>query len=422
MPTFRDRWVPLTIVLVAVVFIGLLTLQPVANSITTAGWCVLCGPLGGTDAVLNVILFAPFGAALFLTTRRWLLTAAAGLIITILIEALQWRIIPGRDASLGDVIANTAGTALGTWLAVRAPGWIAASGPAARHLALRYAILLAALVGATAWALVPEAPTPWQQWVLQRAPRPHLDDFGGTIESIALNETPLPDYGLIYPERVADPAGSTRLVAVLSGAKPPTRRQAHILSIEHPQREGLYLAQWRDALVFRVHQHATRLRLRPTFVRLDGAFAPASALPVGGQTDTIEVQSSRRAVTLTRSSAGGQVAATVRRTVGLGWTLFVPWPAAVGPDWWPLNAAWLAILLLPIGFLAARERADGAAPDRKGPAGIWPLAVLLAGLLLAPMAAGLSQLAVAEWSGALLGLLLGASVARLTSRNAKIKS
>ena len=77
---------------------------------------MFCGDYGGVDFMLNVALFLPLGVGLALqrlqATRAWLMILAA----TVVIESLQFAIIPGRDASLGDVIANATGGAIGLWL------------------------------------------------------------------------------------------------------------------------------------------------------------------------------------------------------------------------------------------------------------------------------------------------------------------
>jgi glycopeptide antibiotics resistance protein len=71
------------------------------------------------ETVTNVLLFVPFGAALALSrlsTRRSIL---CGLVLSISIELAQLLVIPGRTASVDDVLLNTLGTALGCLLFLR---------------------------------------------------------------------------------------------------------------------------------------------------------------------------------------------------------------------------------------------------------------------------------------------------------------
>lgn len=78
-------------------------------------------PLGDfttVDAVENLVLFLPFGAALCL--RRWPLhtATATGLAFSVSIESAQ-LVIPGRTTSIDDVIFNALGTAVGWTIVAR---------------------------------------------------------------------------------------------------------------------------------------------------------------------------------------------------------------------------------------------------------------------------------------------------------------
>jgi glycopeptide antibiotics resistance protein len=62
----------------------------------------------------NIGMFIPVGVllALLLPTRRWWVPVLIGLGMTVTIETAQ-LFIPGRFSDLRDVVANTAGTAIG---------------------------------------------------------------------------------------------------------------------------------------------------------------------------------------------------------------------------------------------------------------------------------------------------------------------
>jgi glycopeptide antibiotics resistance protein len=70
------------------------------------------------NAVGNVLLFGPFGAALRLLGRRHGAATLAGLGLSAAIEVVQLA-IPGRTTSTADVIWNTLGAALGWTLVAR---------------------------------------------------------------------------------------------------------------------------------------------------------------------------------------------------------------------------------------------------------------------------------------------------------------
>jgi VanZ family protein len=96
------------------------------------------------DVVVNVAAYAPFGLLLSLTLARrlrhpelLLVVAAAGLLLSLSLETLQ-SLLPGRIASVVDLLANASGAALG-----------ALGGPWLRHppvkrqvMALRHALFL----------------------------------------------------------------------------------------------------------------------------------------------------------------------------------------------------------------------------------------------------------------------------------------
>src|SRR5512138_3613126 len=84
--------------------IAFVTLRPAEQFFTLPAYCVFCGTLGGVDFALNTALFVPLGLGLRRLTGSWRLSLVTGALITLLIESLQWRFIPGRDASLGDLI------------------------------------------------------------------------------------------------------------------------------------------------------------------------------------------------------------------------------------------------------------------------------------------------------------------------------
>jgi hypothetical protein len=113
------------IAILGLALIAALTLTPQPQNIEQAAqtplWCLRCGDLAGMDIVLNVMLFAPLGFGLRLAgwpRRRVLLAAFA---TTFCVELTQYFFIPGRDATLGDIVTNTTGGLVGLVLAERYP-------------------------------------------------------------------------------------------------------------------------------------------------------------------------------------------------------------------------------------------------------------------------------------------------------------
>ncbi len=130
-----------------------LPLALAAVFVTTAVPVELGGPVGwdrdpqAFDFVVNLLLYAPLGAAL--SRRRWPWAAGVALLLSLLIESTQMGSC-GRTASLWDVAANTGGALAAALLARRWPtiARLAATGVTVgrRGVALA-ALALVALVG-----------------------------------------------------------------------------------------------------------------------------------------------------------------------------------------------------------------------------------------------------------------------------------
>ena len=71
--------------------------------------CLICGENGGTDVILNLLLFMPFAIGLRLSGWSWKRVAVACAVLSFSVELCQYLGIPGRDASLSDLLTNTTG-------------------------------------------------------------------------------------------------------------------------------------------------------------------------------------------------------------------------------------------------------------------------------------------------------------------------
>ena len=177
--------------------IGWCTLQShpdAAAEIANLSWyCVICGDGGVADVVLNILLFLPLGVAL--AALRWPLvrTVLVVMAISTAIEVFQGAALIGRDASLSDVLSNSAGGLFG-WAGYS--GLLALARPS-RALARRgAAIVLAIMAGlwvATGAGLQPSLTEsyPWigQPMNAARGPQP----FPGTMQRAAIDGISIPN-------------------------------------------------------------------------------------------------------------------------------------------------------------------------------------------------------------------------------------
>lgn len=388
------------------VFIGSLTLFPHPEAVNevakTPWWCLLCGEYGTVDVLLNVLLFVPLGLGL-----RWsgLPRLRAQLIVcaaTITIELLQWRLIEGRDASLGDVLTNSLGGGLGILLADQWPRLVFPAPGAARELLLVMSAICVAVWSGTARALSPSFPP--TRWFSQLAPEEvYLDDFRGKVLSVAVNGLALRSSDEIADSRalrqsMLEDGVTVGATAVTDG---PTKFLASILSIfDNHQTEVLVLGQNGTDLVFRARLVARGLRLRSPGIRLAHLI---SVQP--GDTVRALVHLGEGHISI-RGQAGSRTASLdLRLSPSWGWAFLLPFEYALGKEAFLGTALWVAGLLLPLGYWGARS-APGIATT------LIPFAIAAICLAVVPLLTVLPVAHWSEWLAAAIGLVVGRILGR----------
>ncbi len=322
-----------------------------------------------------------------------------------LVEVLQMKAVPGRDASLSDLLTNTAGALLGVGLGSQWPALVFPS--------IRGSALLAGGWGG-AWLLAAWAtglglrPAPTRaDWYGQWAPElGQFDRFPGRLLEARTAGTPTPrgrhPDTQAWRQRLTQRNYDVAARALLGPA--PGRRIAPIVSVfDADQKEIVLLGQWGPDLVYRVRMGAARLRLRNPAVRLPGALgAPAeSEVRVEGRLDGPRF----RLDALTPTGANHLV---VPFSPQWTWALLLPYEYALGAEAGLLTSLWLFGLLLPLGWWAGRA----------GPLGVpGAAALVVAGIAGTRVILAFDPAPAGEWlaagSGALLGLALAAALRRL---------
>jgi hypothetical protein len=391
-------------------FIAALTLRPDPHAVLlvaeTPFTCLLCGSLGLMDVLLNILLFVPYGLGLRLSGLSRLRTMLIVMATTGAIELTQGLFLPGRDASLSDLLTNTAGGALGLLLAERWRLLLAPSPVVARRLAALAGIAWLLVQAVTAWSLAPSLPA--TEWWGQRTPElGQFDRFTGRLITAhvageSLPSTRLPNSAALRRALLEGPV--TVEATVEAGS--PTARVAPIASIfDQHQHEVLILGQEGRDLIFRLRLRASDLRLRSPAVRLPDALPAVPGDPV-----TLRAERGAQMVLLQSSHGGSHSSLAFALTPSLGWSLLMPWENyAWGPETKLLTALWLAGLLLPFGYWL--RLGWGRAPQA------WWLAALCAATIVAlglGVVAWLSGLVVpppGEWGAAALGIMAGTLLA-----------
>ncbi len=368
-----------------------LTLTPQATVLREADLpqisaCLVCGSRGTADAFLNLLLFLPFG--ILLRDRGWKLRHVAGLALALStsIETSQ-HFIPGRYSNLADMLWNTTGAWVGAALWSLRARWLPGAGRDAARLRA-FAVALPALATlAFGWLMKPVLPPEpyWGQWTPDLG---FMEPYRGQVLEARLDSMGVPPGRFppgAHPRRLL--SGDWRLDARIVKGPPPTRL-APILNIyDGKRREVTMLGAVGQELVFRERTLATRVRLDDPALRVPGMLA---GTPTG---DTVAVGVMRRGGSRCLSVGGSERCPEL--TPGRAWALLLPdsWSKGVRRS---LDAVWMLLLLLPVGFWSERKRDAVTSGVAAG---------LLIGLAVAATRIGLPPWM--EVGGAVLGVLVG---------------
>jgi hypothetical protein len=409
-----------TLVIVSAAAIAFATLTPYAGSPPPFDpLCVACGELGGVDVVLNVLLFLPLGAGLAIVGARPLRAIGWMFAASLTIELLQLFVISGRDPTIGDVLMNSIGGALGFALGAHLKLLLRPRGRTGIKLLLAWSIVWLAVQSVAAYSLVPALTRSQYYGQIAREVGEMLSAFPGEVLKPVVDSLRIPDRELPYTgvrALLLRPRGSLIQATVIPHGCPMTT--AGIVRIADADlREIVLLAQDKADLLFGVRSGAEVLRLRPMRYRLRHVFGPGSTCALVADTILLQARYTRTAV-FVRAAARGRIAEeTIAPSVSQGWRLFLPMQTYIdsGAQGAALSAMWLFILVLPAGYwgyFAARGIQLGNARANAA-AVVFVLAVLTITFVAVPGLFGLPLLRAWEWVAAIGGAAAGARGAML---------
>ena len=361
----------------------------------THGWsyALTSGDAALAELLANIILFIPLGISLTLAGVRPFGVVAIGALLSFCVEFWQqW--IPGRDPSVGDVVCNTIGTALGVLLVVAAATWLWAP-PRRSVWQARLTALIAVLVWYGTGVMLRQDFPPEPYRIVKN---PSIPFFGyweaqvlkvtkgvGTLEVVATTPSYLP-------------GRTTPLIAILAADD----ERVVLLSVDGPD---LTLRYDMPALHWTLEQPDLRLRdaMQP--------IAPHDTFTAATSHDATNI--CLRVNTTTRCNLG--------YTIGDGWKLVYypegrpPWQLAL------VNTLWMVGCVIGVGFWGARGAAAAKGGEGRrdeaaatGIVGLLSIGLVIAALLMVPLMTGLKPTPIYEWIGALGGLAVGQ---RLGSRS-----
>ena len=380
----------------ALLVIGVATLLPGDPQLVAASYCVICGDRGVADAILNVILFAPLGAALAFQRVRPGRIALSALAVSTMVELIQLY-IPGRDASAGDLLFNTLGAASGAAIPHFIRHWSTSLDKRPRLL-VAWLVTALAVVTAAGFLLLPGLPhnVYYGQWTPLFANR---EQYHGRVVSAHIGDLRVPNSQVSRSDelRARLRRGDELNVTAVSGPAPQSG--AFVFNIYDERRREILsiLADQRD-LVFRYRMHASVLKLdQPTF-RFRNALAGVGP----DQPWDVQLRLIHGGVCAER---GSEKACPLAANIARGWSVLLHLDT---PDWITdvIDVLWLLILFLPAGsYATSRHRA-------------W-LAIIAAagGLWLSNRALGIAALSPSAFAAVTAGVLLGAVIRRAARRD-----
>jgi hypothetical protein len=405
------------------VVIAYATLLPEPPADVGTVFCLLCGPLGGVSGILNVFLFAPLGLGLSLSgvsPKRAILGMCA---LSVLIETTQFFAITGRFATVGDVITNSVGGALGFAIGLYAPALLRPASRVAVNLSLAWASLWLAIQTISAFGF--SAAIPRSEFYGEIAGRfGDFEQFRGTVFRASIGDINVPATRFPDSQELRQLLLHGAIVGATIIPATPASDVAPIVRIaDARQREILLLAQNDDNLIFGVRTGAAFLRLRPPYFALPDAFANAPSADSSVTTDTLSLSASYSAREVWIKAQGRvNKERRIPITTSLGWTLLFPsqWLIEGTRTELVVSGIWMACLLLPIGYWGRDVVRFPRTPEgTKFGIMAAPVALLIlyAGLVAVPRAFGMPVAPPRDWLAALTGILSGAALARLVVRS-----
>lgn len=251
----------------------------------TGPFCLACGDGGGADFILNIALFLPLGAALAAAGLRASTVVVLGLALSAGVEVLQFSVIPGRDATIGDILANATGTALGWVLAGRSRALLRPPSRVAALLAGGWALV--AIAGTFGALVLMEPSLPEATWYGQwAAAGPEPEWFEGEVRSVTLGACPLPHWRIedwrSRREELRTRGGFRLEAEIVTG--PPTHEPLRVVALATEDGRFATLTQTGQDLHWGIRLRATAFGLRSPALVLPGGL-PGTAgdtIAIGG--------------------------------------------------------------------------------------------------------------------------------------------
>lgn len=399
--------------------IALATLTPSGEQHLPGSTCLICGEVGGTDAVLNVLLYLPLGIGLAMAGVRARRAIPMMIVMSATIEFVQWRVLAGRDGAIGDVLTNSIGGAAGFLIGSHLGLFLVPSALTGAALLMVWMCAWLGVQFASSFALHPR---PTDAKYYGQLARPLGDElpYPGKVLRVSLDAVPLPDWGLPHSHEaflaLDDARGAAIDVLLESRRNPPGFAPIARVLDEH-QLEEFMLGAERGDLLFSIRTGAAILRLRPVVFRARSLLV-RSTMGRSTGVDTLQLRAryAPPLLSLGVADAGSTREQAMRVSSAAGWRLITPIDTSAdgSPISNLLDSAWLFLLVLPAGWWLAC--ACASRPRRGLASCVWPTAVVVSALALGfTIGPAFYHLAPPAWwevAGVFGGIIVGAAGAR----------
>ena len=357
-------------------------------------WCLACADLWLTDGLSNVVLFAPFGAALGLlgVRARWALVLSAG--FSLFVEYMQSiGVPPARSATLADVVANAIGGIVGAAVVIRWRWVSASSSREATALSCVWVAGALAMLALTSVAVGPRGRTV-ERATYRKSSYPHTPDlgwYGGLIDT-AMVDAYVQTHRGTGPV-IAEASQEPRVVSAAAMLRGREGGEAFvpIVFVHMPFSTSaiVTLAQHADAAELSVTRRAWDWGLAMPSLTLPGVFAGRTVndprvlrLSAVAAPDHLELHARAE------HFAGDR---TLPLTPTLGWAMIQTLIGFDSPFALVARLGWLAALIFPVGWWAVQT-------GRRRSAALGGAAVVLvAGASSMPWLFGVAPIGWGDW-------------------------
>jgi glycopeptide antibiotics resistance protein len=419
-PSPHARRFGFALVVLSLAAIAWLTLGPAhaSSSPIESHLCVVCGPLGGVDILLNTLLFIPLGVGLSLgglSLRRAVLIC---FVLSLSIETAQAFIVRGRASTLSDILTNTLGGAIGFWSARTAPIWLAPSRNRAAWLAAVWGAIWLLIQIVSSYSLSPSL-RPSQYYGQIAHQRGGRAVFHGQVDSARIGTTPIPNGAFADSRSIRQLLlNGAPIVAVVRVGEPTPNFASIVRVADDKQREITSIAEEGDRLVFSIRTGASNLRLREPAFGMPGVFTARPLSDSAAETLVMSARFNDGTVRLVAETPSGHREVNFSPRAALAWTAVVPFHGHLESGKMELVATflWTSVLLIPLGYCAAtlaRQLERVPALSLMGAL----VALLAAGLIFVPATFALRGATLLDWIAALSGLGIGAALTLLFNGN-----